>query len=76
MHPTLQEQLAGATRLLDIAMTESGTPAPVIELLTNAKRLLKQAERASATLPALQDQALRSIGFKNKLRSGPKLDPT
>jgi hypothetical protein len=51
VHPTIQEQLAGATRLLDAAIVEPGSPVAVIELVTNARRLVRQAERAWATLP-------------------------
>jgi len=52
MHPTIDEQLSGAKRLLDLAEDESQLSATSAEALTNARRLLTQVQRSwSALLP-------------------------
>lgn len=52
MHPTINEQLTGARRLIDVAESESELSATSVEALANARRLLTQVQRSwSALLP-------------------------
>lgn len=50
MHPTIDEQLDGARRLIDVAETESELSPSAMEALTNARRLLAQVRRSWAVL--------------------------
>lgn len=52
MHPTIEEQLHGALRLLDAVAAESDLPTATQELLTNVRRLLGKVDRSwAAQLP-------------------------
>lgn len=52
MHPTIDEQLAGARRLLDQATQDPAIPAGPLELFANVRRLLEQVARSWSSLPA------------------------
>jgi hypothetical protein len=51
VHPTIDEQLAGAHRLLDLAADDPGMPVGSAELLINVRRLLTQVRRSWSALP-------------------------
>lgn len=51
MHPTIDEQLGGAQRLLDQVAEDPGLSAGSREQLVNVRRLLTQATRSWAVLP-------------------------
>ena len=46
MHPTVDEQLNGAQRLIDVAQAAGSLSPASTEALTNARRLLKAYENA------------------------------
>lgn len=51
MRPTIDDQLAGAVRLIEDVTADPGLPAASRELLTNARRLVRRAQRASSGTP-------------------------
>lgn len=53
MYPTIDQQLAGARRLLAKAVDDPDLPADGLELLANADRLISQVARVWATQPDL-----------------------
>jgi hypothetical protein len=50
MHPTVDEQLAGIARLLDVVASESELSDASAEAMANARRLLTQVGRSWAEL--------------------------
>lgn len=80
MRPTIDEQLDGARRLIDVAETESEISPSSMEALTNARRLLTQVRRSwaallpfyladNARLSALLARAGRPVADGDVLRS-------
>ena len=56
MHPTVDEQLAGARRLIDLVAADPGLPPASAELLRNADRLLRRVGTSwASTLPFLTE---------------------
>lgn len=52
MHPTIDEQLGGALRLLDVLDSMNGISPEAREVLTNIGRVLRQAHRATVSSAA------------------------
>lgn len=52
MHPTIDEQLQGALRLLDVLDSMSGVSPDAREVLTNIGRVLRQAHKAAVSSAA------------------------
>lgn len=52
MHPTVDEQLAGARRLMELVMAESGLSDAAMARLTDAARLVRRVERSWAEVLA------------------------
>lgn len=74
MHPTIDEQLRGIGRLLDLVEQEGSLTVDGMESLTNARRLVSQVSRSwSAVLPFYHrdNKALREL----LLRSRSVLEP-
>lgn len=60
MRPTIDEQLAGAQRLLELVETTGGLPTESAELLRNAQRLIRRVATSwSTTLPFLIEDNAR-----------------
>lgn len=53
MHPTIDQQLAGARRLLAKVVDDPDLPSDSLALLANADRLISQVARVWATQPDL-----------------------
>jgi hypothetical protein len=66
MRPTIQEQLSGVDRLLDLADESNSLPAETSELLSNARRLIKRVATSWDTaLPFLLDDNARLTELLN-----------
>lgn len=76
MHPTIDEQLNGALRLLDVLETESELSTASRELLTNVRRLLGKVQRSWAVqLPfhTADNRALAELLARTAPLVGPAL---
>lgn len=64
MRPTIDEQLAGAARLLRLAEAEAGMTPGIAELVRNARRLVDRvASSWSAALPFLREDNARTAAL-------------
>lgn len=70
MHPTIDEQLHGAQRLLDAVEAESELSTASQESLTNVRRLLKQVARSGAVLLPFHTADNATLG-ELLVRTGP-----
>ncbi|SDG34144.1 hypothetical protein [Klenkia brasiliensis] len=75
MHPTVDEQLTGALRLLDVLQTEDELSPAGQEVLTNVRRLLGKVQRSwAAQLPfhTADNAELTAL----LVRTAPLVDPS
>lgn len=71
MRPTIDEQLAGAQRLLDLVESTGDLPAESAELLRNAQRLIRRVATSwSTTLPFLIEDNARLTALLHQERGG------
>ncbi|SDP13565.1 hypothetical protein SAMN05660199_03249 [Klenkia soli] len=74
MHPTVDEQLTGALRLLDVLETEDELSTGGQEVLTNVRRLLGKVQRSwAAQLPFHTTDNAELTTLLN--RTAPLVDP-
>ena len=79
MHPTIDEQLGGALRLLDVLETEDELSTASQEVLANVRRLLGKVQRSwSAQLPfhTADNAALTALLERTAPLVDPALVPT
>ena len=79
MHPTIDEQLGGALRLLDVLETEDELSTASQEVLANVRRLLGKVQRSwSAQLPfhTADNAALTDLLGRTAPLVDPALVPT
>lgn len=78
MRPTIDEQLAGAGRLLDLVESAGDLPAGSAELLRNAQRLIRRVATSwSTTLPFLvEDNARLTALLHHEPTDDAATDPT